>query len=327
MNLFVVLTIIVVWCSFLNNPTQAPSVSEKQSLLQKQAVADTQRIFASELDTELPRLPFADWFGKVVGSNAGVIWQLTECGEQPDTSSNSSRDLRACSEVNALLPDNRKVIIKITVGTFKKGMIGTPAFYCGVIVQQEELFLIQRLRDLPELLRAPGSLANKLGVRLPAADVPSVIVLNDAYMARLPAWNGLGLGQPVAIEAPPTPPPAQAEPQPPTGTQKVPDEPGLTAANETPKLSGAVSWGDAITKVQPQYPANAKRVNASGRVDVKITISAAGRVIEAKAISGHILLRDAAVEAARLWVFKPAILNGVPVETQIVLTFVFNAPQ
>jgi TonB family protein len=81
-----------------------------------------------------------------------------------------------------------------------------------------------------------------------------------------------------------------------------------------------------IKKVQPRYPAQAKRVNASGPVNVQITISETGRVIEAKAASGHPLLRDAAVTAARQWVFKPAILNGVPVKTETVLVFVFAIP-
>src|SRR5262245_59932112 len=167
MNLFAAFTMMVVWCSFLNNPIQTPSASEKQSLLVKQAVAETQRIFASELDGELTRLPFADWFGKVVGSKAGVIWQLTECGEQADAPSKTTGDLRACAEVNALLPDNRKVILTIAVGTFNKGMIGTPTFDSGMIEQQEELYLIRRLRDLPGLLRSSGSSVNRLGVDLP----------------------------------------------------------------------------------------------------------------------------------------------------------------
>jgi TonB family protein len=82
-----------------------------------------------------------------------------------------------------------------------------------------------------------------------------------------------------------------------------------------------------IKKAQPRYPPGAKRFNISGPVDVQVTISEAGSVIEAKAISGHSLLRGAAENATRQWVFKPATLNGVPVETQIVLTFVFKVPR
>jgi protein TonB len=88
-----------------------------------------------------------------------------------------------------------------------------------------------------------------------------------------------------------------------------------------------VDWGDVLKKAQPRYPAQAKRVNASGPVNVQIIISESGRVIEAKATSGHPLLREAAVMAARQWVFRPAILNGVPVKTETVLVFVFTAPQ
>ena len=51
-----------------------------------------------------------------------------------------------------------------------------------------------------------------------------------------------------------------------------------------------------ISKAQPRYPPSAKRFNISGTVDVQVTISEAGRVTEAKAISGHPLLRGAAEE-------------------------------
>jgi len=319
----------IAWCSFLNNPTQTPSESEKQSSLEKRAVADTQRILASKLDADLPRLPFADWFGKVVGPGVGVIWQLSECGEQPGAPSDSTGDMRACAEVNAILPDGRKVVVMIAVGTFKKGMASAPSFYYGVIEQQEELYMVRRLRDLPELLRAPGSLVSKPLVNLPAVDIPKVrLPMDDAYVARLLVWSGKELNQPIMIEAPQPPPqPQPVKPQPPAENQVLSEDSSRTATSGTPKLLGAVSWGDAITKAQPRYPVNAKRVRASGPVDVQITISEEGRVIEAKAISGHPLLRDAAVEAARQWVFKPAILSGVPVKTEIVLTFVFRVPQ
>lgn len=54
--------------------------------------------------------------------------------------------------------------------------------------------------------------------------------------------------------------------------------------------------GQAITKVQPVSPAGARRFNAARQVRVQIDISEAGRVTNAKAISGPLLLRDAAVE-------------------------------
>jgi hypothetical protein len=52
-----------------------------------------------------------------------------------------------------------------------------------------------------------------------------------------------------------------------------------------------------------------------------------GRVIEAKAISGHPALCSAAEEAAKQWVYKPARLDGAPIRQQEVLTFIFTPPK
>jgi protein TonB len=88
--------------------------------------------------------------------------------------------------------------------------------------------------------------------------------------------------------------------------------------------SGAVLRGRAIKKVQPSYPSIARAAGVSGTVQVQVTISEAGHVIEATAISGHSLLRDAAAQAARQWVFDPTKLSGVPVKAQGILTFNFT---
>jgi protein TonB len=113
-------------------------------------------------------------------------------------------------------------------------------------------------------------------------------------------------------DAPPPPPPP---PPPPTPTPAPPKK--IT-------VSGGVLQGSAIRKIQPPYPPIAKAARASGAVQVQVTISEEGRVIEAAVISGHPLLRDAALQAARQWVFKPTELSGVPVKVQGVLTFNFT---
>lgn len=87
--------------------------------------------------------------------------------------------------------------------------------------------------------------------------------------------------------------------------------------------SGAIQ-GSALKRVQPAYPPVAKAAKAAGTVQVQITISEEGKVIDAVAISGHPLLRDAALEAARQWEFKPIELSGKPVKVQSTLTFNFT---
>ncbi|MGE0126493.1 MAG: energy transducer TonB [Blastocatellales bacterium] len=115
-------------------------------------------------------------------------------------------------------------------------------------------------------------------------------------------------------DAPPPPPP----PPPPVPTPTPPPPPKKIT------VSGGVLQGSAIRRAQPPYPPIAKAARASGAVQVQVTISEEGRVIEAAVISGHPLLRDAALQAARQWVFKPTELSGVPVKVQGVLTFNFT---
>jgi len=79
-----------------------------------------------------------------------------------------------------------------------------------------------------------------------------------------------------------------------------------------------------IKRVKPRYPADAKAAGVSGAVDVRVLISEEGKVIEAEAVSGHQLLREAAVEAAKQTVFRPAEKSGVPVKNKGVITFHFN---
>ncbi len=119
-----------------------------------------------------------------------------------------------------------------------------------------------------------------------------------------------------AGDAPPPPPPPKPDP-PPDPTPKP----------EPPKkinVSGGVLQGSALKKVQPPYPPIAKAARAAGAVAVQVTISEEGRVIGADVVSGHPLLREAALQAARQWVFKPTELSGVPVKVQGILTFNFT---
>jgi TonB family protein len=89
-------------------------------------------------------------------------------------------------------------------------------------------------------------------------------------------------------------------------------------------VSGGVLQGTAIHKVQPPYPPIAKAARASGAVQVQVGVNEAGYVIDATVLSGHPLLREAAVEAAKQWQFKPTELGGTPVKVQGVLTFNFT---
>ena len=94
--------------------------------------------------------------------------------------------------------------------------------------------------------------------------------------------------------------------------------------NNTPKtISGGVINGKAINLVKPAYPAAARAVRASGAVNVQVTIDEQGNVISAAAVSGHPLLRAAAVKAARESKFPPTLLSGQPVKVTGVIVYNF----
>jgi len=88
-------------------------------------------------------------------------------------------------------------------------------------------------------------------------------------------------------------------------------------------VSSGVLEGRAIKKVQPLYPPEAKAARVSGEVKIRVLISELGNVMEAEAVEGPDLLRESALAAARLWVFRPTELSGRPVRVEGRLIFKF----
>jgi protein TonB len=88
-------------------------------------------------------------------------------------------------------------------------------------------------------------------------------------------------------------------------------------------VSGGVLNGRAISKPQPSYPPIAKAAKASGTVTVQVLVSEEGNVISARAVSGHPLLRQAALDAAYQAKFTPVIVSGRKVQVSGALTYDF----
>jgi protein TonB len=103
-----------------------------------------------------------------------------------------------------------------------------------------------------------------------------------------------------------------------------PAKPAGAAAGKTAvSTGGVIKQAELVYHKDPDYPALARQMGAKGTVIVMAVIGTDGRVIKATAIQGHPLLRKAAEDAVRKWVYKPTLLNGVPVqnESRIILTF------
>ena len=89
-------------------------------------------------------------------------------------------------------------------------------------------------------------------------------------------------------------------------------------------MSGGVLNGKAMTLPKPLYPQAAKAARASGLVSVDVVIDENGKVISAKAIDGHVMLRGAAVSAAQGARFSPTMLSGQPVKVTGVINYNFS---
>lgn len=279
------------------------SVAAQSESLEKQAISIAQQAPVSSLDSQLPNRPFAVWFNELVGRDAGVVWQLAECGAAAGVPGGAEQDLQACAEASVLLPNGTRMILAISVGTFKKGVTGQPAFFRAVIESGEQLYQVRRLRDLQEMLRAPRRTSRALP-NLQAGPQRVKLRLDADYLSSLALDFNSAPKSSIEEEKPPSPPPS---------TSRQPQ-----------KVSQGLLEGSVIKKRTPAYPLNARSMNAYGKVEVRIVISEAGLVIEAAAISGHPALRSAAVDAAREWVYKPTTLDGVPIKVETVLTFTFN---
>lgn len=125
---------------------------------------------------------------------------------------------------------------------------------------------------------------------------------------RMKAVIGLLVSLPVFL------PSAQAAQQRQTETQKIVRKP-------TNALLAS-----ALNRVEAVYPPLALTASVSGAVFVEVTIDEGGNVTSARALAGHALLKDAAVEAARSWTFKPTIVQGKPVKVAGSLKFTFSLP-
>jgi TonB family protein len=93
-----------------------------------------------------------------------------------------------------------------------------------------------------------------------------------------------------------------------------------------PRVGGRASEARILTQTSPEYPLAARQARVQGSVVVRALIGVDGHVKSANVLSGPPLLRNPAVAAVRRWVYKPATLNGVAIEsvTRIELNFTLH---
>ncbi|HEV2800465.1 MAG TPA: TonB family protein, partial [Pyrinomonadaceae bacterium] len=94
----------------------------------------------------------------------------------------------------------------------------------------------------------------------------------------------------------------------------------------TPKtpLSVGLLNSRALSLPKPIYPPMGRQLRVEGVVKVSVVVDEAGKVISARAESGHTLLQAAAVQAARQARFAPTLVAGQPVAISGFITYTFT---
>lgn len=97
--------------------------------------------------------------------------------------------------------------------------------------------------------------------------------------------------------------------------------------SDGPTVSAGALDAKAVSKPLPPYPPLAKAARAAGPVTVRVTVDGTGHVVAAAAVSGHPLLRAAAVAAAKQARFAPTLVDGEPATVSGTLTYNFEPEQ
>lgn len=102
---------------------------------------------------------------------------------------------------------------------------------------------------------------------------------------------------------------------------------------ETPKptgplvVGGRVQAANLIRKVDPVYPQIARQARISGTVELAAIIDETGHIQSLEVKSGHPLLRQAAMDAVKQWVYRPTLLNEQPVKVSTTIDVIFSLGQ
>ena len=99
---------------------------------------------------------------------------------------------------------------------------------------------------------------------------------------------------------------------------------GAPVPSQAIKVEEKTHASKLIYQVQPEYPQEAKRLGIEGEVMLYITVDKGGAVIDARPISGHELLTDAAIQAVRQWKYSPTSLSGDLAKVESTVTIVFK---
>lgn len=79
--------------------------------------------------------------------------------------------------------------------------------------------------------------------------------------------------------------------------------------------------------VEPKYPPMARVASIKGEVVLAVVIDKGGHVASARAVSGHPILVQTALDAVKQWTYSPYLVNGEPVAVESTVKVSFGVGQ
>lgn len=103
----------------------------------------------------------------------------------------------------------------------------------------------------------------------------------------------------------------------------------IIGCSSTPpaKMPPGITPPIPIHKVDPQYPAELRKDRVTGIVTIEAFIDKTGKIQNVTVLrSADQRLNEYALEAVRMWRFKPGTVNGEPVDVIFQLDIAFSIP-
>lgn len=242
----------------------------------------------------------------------------------PDTSDKSLLDRARVLKRPALSSDARNL-----------GLSGVVAV--RVMVDPDGEVLVSRAVSGPEVLRQLAAKSVRAWEFAPSADpdpVSGFVVFR--FSSGEPYASIVGLREQDVASGPthaqePEPAAEETATVPPASTAQNATRPREARPAQRPAASGGVMRlapaalsALATRKTSPRYPAAATSARIEGVVIIEVEVDESGRVTSARAVSGNGVLRPAAIEAAKNWLFRPTVVEGMPAKVIGTLSFNFR---
>ena len=98
----------------------------------------------------------------------------------------------------------------------------------------------------------------------------------------------------------------------------------VLAAQDAVRVPESKAMAFVVSRTQPEYPAMAKQMKVSGKVEIDVYLDEAGKLEKVETVTGNMLLVSSAQRAVKQWKFKPVDMGSGPSKAVLRVGFSFT---